>query len=93
MVKARSSWCNLQTNWCDKPASGIDQLEDTHDIHFLAWQFFTIQITEHLCLDLIVQGRTGILIFNLIGYSGAYTDYGEFGFPAKQYPPVTPKSP
>ena len=33
------------------------------------------------------------LIFNLIGYSGAYTDYGEFGFPTKQYPPVTPESP
>lgn len=33
------------------------------------------------------------LIFNLIGHTGAYTDYGEFGFPTKQYPPVPAEKP
>ncbi|OGV49691.1 MAG: hypothetical protein A2X49_03405 [Lentisphaerae bacterium GWF2_52_8] len=40
------------------------------------------QIDSHHKLIILLNH----LIFNLIGYKGKYTDYGEHGFPIKEYP-------
>src|ERR1700753_2901824 len=58
---------DIQLYGSDEPAVRVDQLERADDRNGLAGQVAVVDLRQDLLLQLIVEGRAGILIVDLVG--------------------------